>query len=103
MAQLEWAFCTQKKNRLDRLPPYIGGGAMISEVKKDKIIYAPLPEKYEAGTMPTAEVITFNESIKFIQSIGIDNLIKHEKEITNYALEKLKQINSIKIIRQSKK
>ena len=71
---------------------------MISEVKKDKITYAPLPEKYEAGTMPTAEVITFNESLKFIQSIGIDNLIKHEKEITNYALEKLIKINSIKII-----
>jgi len=87
-----------KKKWLDRLPPYIGGGAMISEVKKDKIIYAPLPEKYEAGTMPTAEVIAFNESIKFMESIGKDNLIKHEKEITNYALEKLRQINSTKII-----
>jgi len=87
-----------KKKWLERLPPYIGGGAMISEVKKDKIIYAPLPEKYEAGTMPTAEVITFNESLKFIQSIGKDNLMKHENEITNYALEKLRKINSIKII-----
>ena len=87
-----------KKKWLERLPPYIGGGAMISEVKKDKIIYAPLPEKYEAGTMPTAEVITFNESLKFMQSIGKDNLMKHENEITNYALEKLRKINSVKII-----
>jgi len=87
-----------KKKWLEKLPPYIGGGAMISEVKKDKITYAPIPEKYEAGTMPTAEVITFNESIKFIQSIGMENLMKHEKEITNYALEKLKKINSVKII-----
>jgi len=87
-----------KKKWLEKLPPYIGGGAMISEVKKDKIIYAPLPEKYEAGTMPTAEVITFNESIKFMKSIGMNNLMKHEKEITNYALEKLKKINSVKII-----
>ena len=71
---------------------------MISEVNKDNISYASVPEKYEAGTMPTAEVITFNESIKFIQSIGMDNLIKHEKEITHYALEKLKKINSVKII-----
>ena len=71
---------------------------MISEVKKDNVTYAPLPEKYEAGTMPTAEVITFNESIKFLQKIGMDNLIKHENEITNYALEELKKINSIKII-----
>jgi cysteine desulfurase/selenocysteine lyase len=87
-----------KKKWLERLPPYIGGGAMINEVKKDKIVYASPPEKYEAGTMPTAEVIAFKESIKFMKSIGIDNLIKHENEIKNYTLEKLRKINSVKII-----
>jgi len=87
-----------KKKWLDKLPPYIGGGAMISEVKKDKIIYAQPPEKFEAGTMPTAEVVTFNESIKFIQSIGMDNLMEHENKITNYALEEIRKINSVKII-----
>ena len=87
-----------KKKWLEKLPPYIGGGGMISEVKKDKITYAPLPEKYEAGTMPTAEIVAFNESIKFIKSIGIDNIIKHEKELTNYALEKLKENNSVNIV-----
>jgi len=87
-----------KKKWLERLPPYIGGGAMINEVKKDKIVYASLPDKYEAGTMPTAEVIAFKESIKFMKSIGIDNLIKHENEIKNYTLEKLRKINSVKII-----
>ena len=87
-----------KKKWLEQLPPYIGGGGMISEVEKDRVTYAPLPEKYEAGTMPTAEVVAFNESIKFMQTIGIENLMKHEKEITNYALEKLKKINSVNII-----
>ena len=87
-----------KKKWLESLPPYIGGGGMIGEVKKDKITYAQLPEKYEAGTMPTAEVVAFNESIKFMNSIGIENITKHEKEITNYALEKLKKINSVNII-----
>ena len=87
-----------KKKWLEELPPYIGGGGMISEVKKDKVIYAPLPEKYEAGTMPTAEVIAFNESIKFMESIGIKNIVNHEKEITNYALEEMKKINSVNII-----
>ena len=87
-----------KKKWLEKLPPYIGGGAMISEVKKDKIVYASPPEKYESGTMPTAEVIAFRESIKFMESIGMDNLIKHEDEIKNYALEKLRKINSVKII-----
>jgi len=92
-----------KKKWLEKLPPYMGGGGMISEVQKDKITYAPLPEKYEAGTMPTAEVVAFNESIKFMQSIGIENIIKHEKEITNYALEKLKKINSVNIVGNPKK
>jgi len=87
-----------KKKWLEQLPPYIGGGGMISEVKKDKISYAPLPEKYEAGTMPTAEVVAFNESIKFMELIGINNLVNHERELTNYALEKLKTINSVKIV-----
>jgi len=87
-----------KKKWLEKLPPYIGGGGMIQEVKKDRISYAPLPEKYEAGTMPTAEVVAFNESIKFMQSIGIENLVNHERKLTNYALEKLKTINSVKII-----
>ena len=87
-----------KKKWLEILPPYIGGGGMINEVKKDKITYAPLPEKYEAGTMPTAEVVAFNESIKFIKSIKIENIIKHEKELTNHALEELKKINSVNIV-----
>jgi len=87
-----------KQKWLEKLPPYIGGGGMISEVKKNAISYAPLPEKYEAGTMPTAEVVAFNESIKFMQSIGIENLVNHEQELTNYALEKLKKINSVSII-----
>jgi len=87
-----------KKKWLEKLPPYIGGGGMINEVNKDKITYASVPEKYEAGTMPTAEVIAFNESIKFMESIGIQNIIKHEKELTNYALEKFRKINSVKII-----
>ena len=87
-----------KKKWLENLPPYTGGGGMISEVKKDKVTYAPLPEKYEAGTMATAEVVAFNESIKFMQSIGIENIIKHENELTNYALENMKKINSVNIV-----
>ena len=92
-----------KKKWLDQLPPYIGGGGMINEVKKNKISYAQIPEKYEAGTMATAEVVAFNESIKFMQSIGINNLVNHEKMLTNYALDKLKSINSVNVIGNPKK
>ena len=56
-----------KKKWLEDLPPYQGGGGMIGEVKKEGITYGDLPNKYEAGTMATAQVIAFNESIKFMQ------------------------------------
>ena len=48
--------------------------------------------------MATAEVVAFNESINFMQSIGIENIIKHENELTNYALENMRKINSVNIV-----
>ena len=92
-----------KKKWLEELPPYQGGGGMIKEVKKDSITFADLPNKYEAGTMQTAEVVAFDESIKFIQSLGIENIMKHENELMNYAIDVLKKNNSVKIIGNPKK
>jgi len=87
-----------KKKWLEELPPYQGGGGMIGEVKKDGITYGDLPNKYEAGTMATAQVIAFNESIKFLDKIGMDNIIKHEKELIEYGQEILRKNNSVKLI-----
>ena len=87
-----------KKKWLEELPPYQGGGGMIKEVKKDSVSYGDLPNKYEAGTMATAQVIAFDQSIKFLEKIGIDNIIKHEKELIEYGLELLRKNNSVKII-----
>ncbi len=87
-----------KKKWLEDLPPYQGGGGMISEVKKKGISYGELPNKYEAGTMATAQVIAFNESIKFLEKIGIENVEKHEKDLLNYAIEVLRKNNSINIV-----
>ena len=87
-----------KKKWLDDLPPYQGGGGMISEVKKTGITYGDLPNKYEAGTMATAQVIAFDESIKFLEKIGIENIEKHEKELLDYSLDVLGKNNSINII-----
>ena len=92
-----------KKKWLEELPPYQGGGGMIGEVKKEGITYGDLPNKYEAGTMATAQVIAFNESIKFLEKIGIENIEKHEKDLLNYAIEVLKKNNSINIIGNPKK
>jgi len=87
-----------KKKWLEELPPYQGGGGMIREVKKEGISYGDLPNKYEAGTMATAQVIAFNESIKFLEKIGINNIVSHEKELMEHGLEILKKNNSVKII-----
>ena len=87
-----------KKKWADQLPPYQGGGGMIEEVKKDTITFPGSPTKYEAGTLQTAEVVGFSESIRFIQDVGIKNIMQHEKEITEYGVQELKKNNSIKII-----
>ena len=87
-----------KKKWLEELPPYQGGGGMIREVKKEGITFGELPNKYAAGTMATAQVIAFGESIKFINKIGIENIEKHERELTVYGEEVLRKNNSVKLI-----
>ena len=87
-----------KKKWLEELPPYQGGGGMISEVMKDKVSFADSPTKFEAGTMQTAEVVAFSEAINFIEKLGIKNIQNHENEILEYGIEKLKKNNSVNII-----
>ncbi len=71
---------------------------MIEEVKKNNITFPGSPTKYEAGTLQTAEVVGFSESIKFVEDVGIKNIMQHEKEILEYGLDKIKRNNSVKII-----
>jgi len=92
-----------KKKWLEELPPYQGGGGMIKEVKKEGVTYGDLPNKYEAGTMATAQVIAFDQSIKFLEKIGIENIIKHEKELMDYGQEMLRKNNSVKLVGNPKK
>jgi len=92
-----------KKKWLEELPPYQGGGGMIKEVKKDSISYGDLPNKYEAGTMATAQVVAFDQSIKFLEKIGMNNIVKHEKELMDYGKEILRKNNSVKLIGNPKK
>ena len=87
-----------KKRWLDELPPYQGGGGMISEVLKEKVTFASTPTKFEAGTLQTAEVVAFSEAIKFIEELGMKNIQDHENEVMEYGIEKLKKNNSISII-----
>ena len=83
------------------MDPFLGGGQMINEVQLDSVSFAELPLKFEAGTPNIAQVIGLGESINFILSIGYENIINYEKQLTQYALDELNKINSVSIYGQS--
>lgn len=91
-------FLYGKEDLLNEMPPYQGGGAMISEVTFEKTTYNILPNKFEAGTPAIAEVIAFKKALEFIESVGIENIEKIEHELLTYATAKLKEISDLKII-----
>jgi cysteine desulfurase/selenocysteine lyase len=87
-----------KKQLLEAMPPYQGGGEMIKEVSFEKTTYNELPFKFEAGTPNIADVIALKTAIDFIREIGKDSMRDHEDELLQYATEKLKTIPGLKII-----
>lgn len=91
-----------KKELLERMPPYMGGGEMIKEVTFAKTTYNDLPYKFEAGTPNIADVIAFREAIEFVNELGKENIAQYEHELLIYATEKLSQIKGIKIIGTAK-
>ena len=87
-----------KEALLDAMPPFLGGGDMIKKVHLRSFTTNDLPFKFEAGTPAVAEAIGFGEAISYLNGIGMDAVFAHELEITNYAIEQLKQIPGLKII-----
>ena len=86
-----------KDEWINRLRPYQGGGSMIKNVEIDSSTYLDGFQKFEAGTPPIAEVVSFPACIDFINEIGINNIYSYENNLTQYAYEQLKKINDIKI------
>ena len=86
-----------KEEWMSRLDPYQGGGSMIKNVETDSSTYLEGCAKFEAGTPPIAEVIGLSSSLKFIEEVGIDEIFSYESELTEYAYEKMKKINNIKL------
>lgn len=87
-----------KKEILDAMPPFQGGGEMIKEVTFEKTTYNDLPYKFEAGTPNIADVIAFGTAIDFIHQTGKDKIKKHEHDLLIYATEQLQQVPGLKII-----
>ena len=91
-----------KKNLLEKMPPYMGGGEMIKEVTFAKTTYNDLPYKFEAGTPNIADVVALKEAVNFINSIGKDQIAEYENELLAYTVEKLSGIPSVKLIGTAK-
>jgi len=84
-----------KKEILEKMIPYQGGGDMIREVHKYETTWNDLPYKFEAGTPNIADVIGFKTAIEYLQKIGMENIRNHELELTKYALEQMEKVPGI--------
>ena len=91
-----------KKEWLEKLPPYQGGGEMIDQVSFEKSTYADLPNKFEAGTPNISGVIASGIALDYINKLGIANIKQYEDYLLDYATAKLKEIDGIKIYGESR-
>ena len=86
-----------KRELFEEMPAYQGGGEMIGHVSFEKTTYANLPFKFEAGTPDFIDIAAFSKALDFIDSIGIDNIARHEEMLLKYATSKLQEIPNLKI------
>ena len=91
-----------KREILDAMPPYRGGGEMIREVTFEKTTYADLPYKFEAGTPNIADVVAAKTAVEFIEALGKANIAAHEKALLDYATAAVATIDGLRIIGQAR-
>ncbi|GAA2862528.1 cysteine desulfurase [Streptosporangium fragile] len=83
---------------LEAMPPFLGGGEMIEAVWMDHSTYAPAPHKFEAGTPPIVEAIGLGAAVDYLTDVGMDAIVRHERELTAYALDALREVPGLKVI-----
>lgn len=91
-----------KKEWLDKLPPFLGGGEMINEVTRDKVTYNEPPHRFEAGTPPIVQAIGLGAAVDYMQKVGRARIHAHEMALSDYAHERLSKINSLRIFGRAK-
>lgn len=87
-----------RRDLLEELPPFLGGGEMIETVTMEKSTYAAVPHKYEAGTPPIAQAVGLGAAVDYLRSIGMDQIAAHERELTAYALGRLTELPGVRIL-----
>ena len=91
-----------KRERLEALPPYQGGGEMIATVTLEESTYAGLPHKFEAGTPHIEGIIGFGAALKYINEVGIEAIAAHERELLEYATQECSEIEGFRVIGDAK-
>ncbi len=87
-----------RRELLEQLPPFLGGGEMIATVSMERSTYAGIPHKFEAGTPPIVEAIGLGVAIDYVSAVGMDRIRAHEETITRYALEQMTRIDGLTIL-----
>lgn len=87
-----------KEALLDAMPPFMGGGMMISSVSFEKSEWAPLPHKFEAGTPAIAEAIGLGAAVDYVTGLGLDAIAAHEQDVLGYATQRLASIDGLKVV-----
>ncbi|QCX27497.1 aminotransferase class V-fold PLP-dependent enzyme [Nocardioides jishulii] len=87
-----------RREVLDALPPFLGGGEMIATVSMAKSTYAPLPHKFEAGTPPIVEAVGLGAAVDYLSAVGMEAIHRHEQAITRYALEGLATVPGLSVL-----
>ena len=91
-----------KRAHLEAMPPYRGGGEMISIVSEDEVTYADLPHKFEAGTPAIVEGVGLGAALDYMMSFEREAVLAHEQDLLDYATQRLSEMNSIRIFGQAK-
>jgi cysteine desulfurase/selenocysteine lyase len=86
-----------RRELLEEMPPFLGGGSMIATVSEQESTWAMVPQKFEAGTPPIAEAAGLDAALQYLAEIGMDTVRAHEAELTAYALERLPEVAGISI------
>ncbi|HMB48467.1 MAG TPA: cysteine desulfurase, partial [Afifellaceae bacterium] len=86
-----------KKQHLEAMPPFLGGGEMILDVTEDNVTYSDPPHRFEAGTPPIVQAIGLGAALEYMQGVGRQAIADHEADLAAYAQERLSAINSLKI------
>jgi cysteine desulfurase / selenocysteine lyase len=87
-----------RREVLEQLPPFLGGGEMIATVSMERSTYAAIPSRFEAGTPPIVEAVGLGAAVDYLAALGMDNVRAHEEAITAYALEGLASVRGLTVL-----